>query len=197
MVYAFCKDLELMAYILFDALCQIDGKLVLGWFQLIFMILGFCIARQTYAKTQMQRRLENSFRLIDHLHKVGSITDLHWFVENFVNSSNALSLPTDHTLQYKMPNTPTGFLKTGWEIVKPNDLFSGKWTDWDHDLVVNYCRQFNFVCDKVERQAAERELILSEFKKTITDLKLLISKASADDTSLGQRFSSLTKFTLT
>jgi hypothetical protein len=182
-----------MSSLLFDAQGHLDGKLVQGWIQFILLIGGFWIAFNTYAKTQLQRRLENSFRLIDLAHKTGSTGDLRKFVDHLILYKGQLAFPPDPS-SMKWNYDPMGPFKEGWEIVKLHDMFSGRWKVWDNDLILRFCRLFDFICGQVDNRAADPRPILLEFEEVISDLKKLISAAGADDPTIAPRFPHLVKF---
>jgi len=126
----------------------IDLQELRDWISFIFLIIGGTIAIRTFVLSQRQRRLENSFRLIDLCNK--TLTD-----------NDRINWHTIHVASCEQTGAKRGFFVENGKQVPFLDLFQPNVVA--QDSIARFCELFNLVCYEYLKGTLDIRLFYFEY----------------------------------
>jgi len=128
----------------------IDFKDVRAWVTFAFLIIGGSIALRTFLINQRQRKLDNSFRMIDLINRSLSQDDISNWQKVFFASSESAGAKHGHFLDEKGNQRPF------------SDMFS-EGNYFDQGAIERFCELFNLVGYEYKKRTIDLRIIYFEF----------------------------------
>lgn len=128
---------------------NIDLQELRNWISFILLVIAGAVAIRTYVLNQRQRRLENSFRLLDLCNKTLTNEDLlHWHTIHVASSEQA-GARSGFFVDEKKQQVPFS------ELFSPNIIAQ--------QSIERFCELFNLVCYEYLNGAVDIRLFYFEY----------------------------------
>jgi hypothetical protein len=146
----------------------IDLRDIREWISLAFIIIGGSIALRTFIINQRQRKLENSFRMIDLINRSISKEDINNWHKVFIASSELAGANYGHFLDEKRNQRPF------------SDMFS-EGNYFDQGAIERFCELFNLVGYEYLKGTIDLRIIYFEFGQYLSTIYDWVSSINVDD----------------
>jgi hypothetical protein len=126
----------------------IDFEIVRNWVSFIFFVAGGTIAIRTYVLNQRQRKLENSFRLIE-------------LCKNSLSNEDLMSWHLIHVASSEQAGAKHGFFVEKEEQIPFSELFTPNIIA--QGAIERFCELFNLVCYEYLKGTVDIRLFYFEY----------------------------------
>jgi hypothetical protein len=132
-----------------SAINGFDTNIAREWVAFVFVIVGGTVGLRSYLSSQRQRKLENSFRMIDLFYKTIDSKVISQWHEIFISSSELAGAPYGHFMDSENATRPL------------SDLFSEG--PPDNGAIVRIAQQFNLISHEIMDGTVNTRIVYFEF----------------------------------